>query len=243
MIDFGLLLSVILAFGIPALLARWWPLRSSDFPGHEVPVGFIDLVLGPAAGGVVVGRLATLALDDPSSIGKLQDMLIIRSGVEFWPGALAAVALAAWSVRKSEIGVWVRLAALAPLSMVGYAAYEASCVFRSGCAGPVSSIGLRPDGVGARVLPVGILMGLGVVLGAWILRRWVRAQSSPVLSFVASVVVIAGVRSIGSFWLPKLGEGLTRQHQTSLIIAGLAVLAVGTLVLRSDRSAKIDAKV
>ncbi len=255
MIDFGLLLSVILAFGVPSLLAQRWPITSFEAgsasgqasagrpeqPGitsEESGITFIDAVLASGAAAVLVGRLATLMLDDPAAIGKLHDMLIIRSGVEFWPGVAAAAAWSTFAAKRAGVGPMVRLAALLPLSMVGYAIYESSCVFRSGCAGPVSSIGLRPDGLGARLFPVGIVMGLAVVLGAVALRRLTQANVSASVLVSSGILIVAGVRSIGSFWLPKLGDDLTRQHQTSVVIVALAAVLLAVTWLRDRRTAK-----
>lgn len=73
MIDYGLVVSLIVAFGFPTLLAGRWPLTT-----YTEPTTFVDAVLPLAFAGLVVGRLTTLALDDPSSIGSISDMLIIR---------------------------------------------------------------------------------------------------------------------------------------------------------------------
>jgi hypothetical protein len=46
---------------------------------------------------------------------------------------------------------------------------------------------------------------------------------------VGSVAGFAIVRAVASFWLPALGDGLTRPHRESLVVAVLAVFAfVGT---------------
>lgn len=95
MIDFGLVVSLIAAIGAPALLAARW----SD--GDESS-SFLDDVTAPLLAGLAVGRLATLVLDDPGSIGSMSDMLVIRSGVEFWPGAAAAAGVVAWQARRTE---------------------------------------------------------------------------------------------------------------------------------------------
>src|SRR3546814_6179302 len=39
---------------------------------------------------------------------------------------------------------------LAPFALWGYALYEATCGLRDGCYGPVSSLGLTPDGLAER---------------------------------------------------------------------------------------------
>ena len=229
MIDYGLLVSMILAFGVPSMLAWWWPLET--VPGSALsdePAGFLDVALGPAFAGLAVGRLTTLALDDPNSIGSLSDMLIIRSGVEFWPGVAAAAAGVVWAEHRAGLPRLSRLAALVPLAMVGYAAYEAACIFRDGCFGPDSDIGLQPPGVSTRVFPIGWLMAAALIAAAVAVRALASRVRSPALVVAAATVAVAGVRAIGSIWLPHVGDGLTRQHVTSIVIAATAgvVLAV-----------------
>lgn len=225
MIDFGLVVSLIAAIGAPALLAARWAYskeRSS----------FLDDVTAPLLVGLAVGRLVTLALDDPNSIGSVSDMLVIRSGVEFWSGVAAATGVVAWQSRRTEHAAMERLAALSPLALAGYAAFEATCVFRDGCLGPVAVVGLRPPGLQATMLPVGWLMAAAALVGAVFVHRW-RDRTRPVVSIGTAVVIAAGVRSLGSVWLPHVGDGMTRQHRTSLAV--LVVAAVTTIVLGSSR--------
>lgn len=217
MIDFGLVVSLIVAIGVPALLAARWT------SGGESST-FLDDVTAPLLVGVAVGRLVTLALDDPSSIGSLSDMLVIRSGVEFWPGVAAAVAVVAWQARRAGRPLAARLAALAPLALVGYALYEAACVFRDGCLGPVAAVGLRPPGLRTTMLPIGWFMAAATVAGAVLVQRR-RDRVRPLVSVAAAAVVVASVRSVGSVWLPHVGEGITRQHRTSIALLALATVA------------------
>lgn len=226
MIDFGLVVSLIAAIGVPTLLARRWA------PPVESGSTFLDDVTGPLVVGLVTGRLVTLALDDPNSIGSLSDMLVIRSGVEFWPGLAAAAGLVAWQANRAGGSPLERLAALAPLGLVGYAAYEATCVFRDGCLGPESAVGLRPPGLQTTMLPVGWLMAAGLLAGAVIVHR-LQDRVRPVVVVASAVSIVAGVRSLGSVWLPHIGDGLTRQHETSIAVL---VVATATLVVVATRS-------
>jgi len=221
-IDFGLVVSLIAAIGAPALLAaRWCDGRSTSF---------LDDVTAPLLAGLVVGRLVTLAFDDPGSIGSLPDMLVIRSGVELWPGALAAAGAVAWQATRSGCSPLVRLASLAPLALVGYAAYEATCSFRDGCLGPVSPVGLRPPGLQATMLPVGWLMAAAVLAGALAVHR-LQGRTRPVVQVAAAVAVAAAVRSVGSVWLPHITDGMTRQHRSSVAV----LVASATVVLVASR--------
>jgi len=217
-IDYGLLMSMIVGFGVPSLLIRRWPLSTFDISG------FFDAAIGPAAAGLVVGRLTALAIDDPNSIGSVSDMIIIRSGVEFWPGVLAAASVLLWGSHHAGLSPFARIADLVPLAMVGYGSYEASCVFRDGCFGPRSAIGLRPPGLTSTMLPIGWLMALAVIAGAVALRRYVDPERSLSIRVLGAAVVVASARSIGSFWLPSVGEGLTRQHLSSIVVAVAALV-------------------
>jgi len=230
-IDFGLLVSMMIGFGLPSLLVNWWPLSN-----YDEPMGFIDVALGPAFAGLAVGRLTALAIDDPSSIGSISDMLIIRSGVEFWPGALTAAAVLIWSARRAGLGPLTRLADVTPAALVGYAGYEAACVFRDGCFGPLTAIGLRPKGLSVTMLPVGWFMAIAVLIAAVLIRRAAKAGATPRSVILYAALSVSAVRSVGSIWLPHVGDGLTRQHTTSIVVVALSALGLTAVALASTKS-------
>ncbi len=224
MIDYGLLISVVLALGAPSTLSRRW-----NIAGYRGSVTFLDVALAPAFIGLLVGRLVALGIDDPASIVSLSDLLIVRSGVEFWPGVAAAALALMASARMYEMPILTRVAALAPLSMIGYASYEAACVFRDGCFGPVSPLGLIPPGVGSRMLPIGWIMAAAITLGALLTQRLAMASQPRAVVVLTSLVWVAGVRATGSIWLPHVGNGLTRQHLTSIAVATTSLAALVAL--------------
>jgi len=233
-IDFGLLVSMIIGFGLPSLVVNWWPLLS-----YDEPMGFVDVALGPAFAGLAVGRLVALALDDPSSIGSISDMLIIRSGVEFWPAVVTAAAMLVWSAHRAGLALLVRAADMVPSAMIAYAGYEAACVFRDGCFGPLSTIGLSPPGLSASMLPIGWFMAGAVFLAAVAARRVASAGTPSLLIILFGAVSVSAIRSIGSIWLPHVGDGLTRQHWTSIVAVAISAvwLAAAVLASRNTRSA------
>jgi len=229
--DYGLLFSMLVAFAIPGLVARRWPLQT-----FEHPTGFLDAALMPAMAGLAVGRVAAITLDDPRSVGRLADMLVIRSGVEFWPGVIAALGVAAWSARRAGTAPMARLVDIAPLAILGYAGYEATCLFRDGCYGPHSGFGLRPDGLQARMLPVGLLIAVIIAAGAVAVKQMEQRVSLPMVVVAAGIAMVSTVRAVGSFWLPKVGDGLTRQHISSIIVSvGSISLVVALLGSRRAR--------
>ncbi|MDE0805370.1 MAG: hypothetical protein OSA99_18885 [Acidimicrobiales bacterium] len=229
MIDYGLVVSMMAAIGIPSLAALRWSLSTA-----ESEYGIVDLAIGPVLAGVVVGRLTTLAFDDPGSIGSLSDMLVVRSGVEFWPGVAAAAGVVAFSARRDGVSPADRMRALAPFAMLGYASYEAACVFRDGCLGPVAALGLRPPGLEVTMVPVGWLMALVVTAGAVGVRRLASTGIPTSAVLATAIAVTASARSVGSIWLPHVGDGLTRQHLTSVIVAGCSIAWLAVAVVRAD---------
>ena len=230
MIDFGLLFSIAVALGTPELLAHRWHLETFD-----EPTGFIDVAAYPALAGLAIGRLAAVALDDPESLGRISNLVIVRSGVEFWPGVVAASLVVLVVARRAGVRPIARLADVVPLAMVGYAAYEAACVLRDGCFGPRSPIGLRPKGLSTTVLPIGLLVAL-VVVGAAVGTRALskRGVGSTTVVLVAGASV-AAVRAIASIWLPHVGSGVTRQHATSIAVAVALASALAGFTVAGPR--------
>ncbi len=161
-------------------------------------------------------------------------MLIIRSGVEFWPAVAAAAALTAWQARRADVSVSTRLADLVPLSIIGYASYEAACIFRDGCLGPVSPLGLRPPGLTTTMFPVGLAMAAALAAAAVGLHSRSRRDAARMSIVIGAAAAVALVRSVGSIWLPHVGEGITRQHLTS-IVAALVAAALTFGVIGRDR--------
>lgn len=228
MIDVGMLLTMVVGMGLPAVIARWWHLSTVD-----ASVGFLDVATAPALAGLAAARLAAVAIDDPNSLRSVSDLLIVRSGVEFWPGVAAAVLVVVWSAHRSGASAVARLGDLVPLALVGYAGYEAACLVRDGCFGPNTPIGLRPPGTATTMLPIGVLAAAVVAGGAAVLRRE-RQRRSPGAILAGGLIVVAAVRAIGSIWLPHIGGGPTRQQWSSIAVA---VASGAVLVALSGRTA------
>lgn len=235
MIDYRLLGSIVAAIAAPALLARAWRL-----PPRASGMGFVDLVTVPALMGTLVGRTVALALDDPGSLRRVADFLVVRSGVEFWPGAAGAAAVVAYRAWRAGDPCLARLAEIIPLAMVGYATFEASCMLRDGCLGPFTSFGLRPPGMTVRMFPVALVMAAAVAVAAVGVRTVAARGMGPLIVVLIGVLAVAVVRSVGSIWLPRIGDGLTRAHRTSIMVA---VAAAGSLIAAATTRATSRARV
>lgn len=215
MIDVGLLVSIAAMLVVPAVFLR--PATPDASPSDMVELG-----AGPLLVGVLGGRIAAMLLDDPSSLGNIRDILIIRSGVEFWPGVAIGCACLAWNTRRQQAEVAKRLADMSVVALAAWATFEATCLLRDGCPGPPSRIGLRPDGLTTRVLPIGLIVAVAAGGAAWGIARLRRHGLDPRRCIVATVAAIAAIRSVSSIWLPHIGSGLTRQHRESIAVAALS---------------------
>ena len=234
MIDYRLLASIAAAIAAPALLARAWRL-----PPWASGMGFVDFATVPALMGTLVGRTVALTLDDPGSLRRVADFFVVRSGVEFWPGAAGAAAVVAYRAWRARDPCLARLAEIIPLAMVGYATFEASCLLRDGCLGPFTSFGLRPAGMTVRMFPVALVMAAAVAVAAAGVRRLEARGTGPLTVVLVSVFAVAVVRSVGSTWLPRIGDGLTRAHRTSIVVAITAAVSLIAALTRAAGRAKV----
>jgi hypothetical protein len=220
MLDIGLLVSGALIVGVLVVATRW--ARTRSFPPGEI----LDRLLIPAIVGLLAARVAAAVLDDRASLQSVRALLVIRGGVEFWVGVAVMLVSLGWGLRRRHLGVWSGLADLAPFAIWGYGAYEATCLVRDGCYGPESPIGLVPDGLRTRMFPAGLVVAAAIVALGFALRR--LSVWSPTDRVLLAVGGVAAVRSLVSFWLPRLGDGLTRQHLESIAVLA-AVLGVAAV--------------
>ena len=226
MIDVGLLATIVIVLIVPSVFVRPWP-------SSAAASGVIDVSIGALFFGLAVGRLTAVALDDPGSLTSLSDLMIIRSGVEFWPGVAAGLAWLAFGARRDGIAPLRRVAAITAPALVAWACYEATCVLRDGCPGPLSTVGLRPDGLVERMFPIGLVVAASAGAAAMVGRRWHRRGMPDIEVILTALFSIAVVRSVASIWLPHIGNGLTRQHRTSIAVGIIAVIAL--VAIRSRR--------
>lgn len=219
MIDRGLLLSILVASALPWLITRVAPSRAD----HWRPAG--DPLITAGLIGLVGGRIIALTLDDPASLGRLRDIMIIRGGVEFWPGLAVGALAFLFFTRREPASASARLSVAAPLFLMGYAGYEAMCIARDGCFGPPAAFGLVPVGFAGPVFPVGLVVALVTVVGGLV----IRTQRPQVGSASLALLILALTRSVAGFHLPRLGDSLTRPHLESL---GVLVVMVAIVLGR-----------
>ena len=226
MIDRGLLATMALIFGVVAIADRLLRRRLAD----REPV--LALASTPVMIGIAIGRLAAVVQDDPATLRRPFDLLLLRGGMEFWPGVAAAVAAVWLATRRGPSRPQERLAELAPFALWAYAAYEAACLLRDGCFGPSSRLGLRPGGIGEPQLPVGVLVGVSAAALGVAVWRW-STTLRPLGVITLSVAGLAAIRAAAGFLLPKVTAGLTRAHRESITVLSISLLLGAALLARS----------
>lgn len=223
MIDLGLAVSLVAMLAVPALLAH----RSQL---HTIPTGrLVDVALPALALGLVVGRLAFMATAGSGSL-RIGDVVVVRAGVEFWPAVGSGVLVLALMARRRRVSPLRHLAELAPFALLASATYEALCLVRDGCFGPASPIGLVPSGMATRQFPVGLLVAAVLTSLALLLRQAWTLGPGPLL--ITAFAGVSLVRVVSGWWLPHLGDGMSRQQAQSAGVLVLMGLVGAGLVLR-----------
>lgn len=226
MIDRGLLATIALVLALVALLDRLLRRHSTD---RET---VLALASTPVLLGIAVGRLAAVVQDDPGTLRRPFDLLLIRGGMEFWPGLAAATAAVWVTARRRQTRPQEQLAELAPFALWAFAAYEAACLLRDGCFGPPFSAGLRPGGIGEPQFPVGVVVGLSAAVLGFVVWRW-SGLLRPAGVMTASVAGLAAIRATAGFVLPRVSAGPTRAHLESISVLALSLFIGAALLARS----------
>jgi len=178
--------------------------------------------------GVIVGRIAAMAFDDPTSLGTLRDLAALRGGVEFWPGLVAGTGVLAVAARREGVTVERRIADLAPYGLMAMAGYQMTCFVREGCFGPVVPVGIVSGAAHEQVLPVEVVGAFVLVAMAVLLVRH-RART-PVLTIALALWGLAVQRAVVSFWLPVVGDDLSRAHRESIAVTVISAIALIVVV-------------
>ncbi|MEP7047300.1 MAG: hypothetical protein ABI949_11490 [Ilumatobacteraceae bacterium] len=101
----------------------------------------------------------------------------------------------------------------------------------------MTSLGLHPDGLVQRMFPIGLAVATAAAGGAFITRRLHRRGMPSLQVVTLAVALVAAIRSVASIWLPHIGNGLTRQHRTSIFVLGIAWTLFVVLRARAWRPA------
>lgn len=129
-----------------------------------------DLLIGAAAVGMLVGRLAAMVMAGVNPITNPFDIILVRGGVDTAFATLGALAALAWASRDHLPAV---LDLLAPAALAGLAGWHTGCLWRGSCLGAASDLpwAMALEGSTVTRHPVELYAALGLVLAAWAVRR------------------------------------------------------------------------
>lgn len=232
--DVGLLLTLLIVLGGVQLTLRALPPTAVD------RAQVVELVSTGLIFGLIAARVVFVLLDHPASVFRLRDLMVVRSGAEFWAGAFVSLAWVLVRVRRAvdRVGAMVTLAAAMPYLLIGVALYEASCLVRDGCLGPVAGVGLKPNGLGSTMVPVGVLVAGVLGVAALVLRQaWTLEAEQTVLGAFA---VLGGVRLVASWFLPAFGPSRVEGESALVFVVSFSALVVRAVRRRRARRAAFE---
>ena len=80
------------------------------------------------------------------------------------------------------------------------------------------------------MFPISLGVAAAAAGAAVVVRRWHRHGLPDLQVIAVALLSLATIRSFASIWLPHIGNGLTRQHRTSIAVA--IVTFIGLVALR-----------
>ena len=223
--EFTLLWAALTGVGLLWVGTRIWP---DGLPNRPA-----DGLIGAAAGGLLLGRLAAMILQGTNPILHPGDILIVRGGVHTGIATLGAIAIYLWSVK----GQTRYLDASAAAALLGLAGWHAGCVWRGACLGTAADLPWAwsiPESSVTRH-PVEIYAAIGLGIATLIVARlphrlWLRGgvalasasavrlateplrltlTGGPVVWYLAGLVIGIALAVVGSRISPQASPDAT----------------------------------
>jgi hypothetical protein len=210
--EFTLLWAVLTAVALTWLGLRIWP--------DGVPEGGFDRLVGAGVVGLLVGRVAAMALQGINPISNPADLIVIRGGVHTGAATITFVAILSWSTRSTRHA----LDALAPAILLGLGGWHAGCLWRGACLGIPGDLPWAWTLEGSNVTrhPVEIYAAVGLAAAAWLSSRlgwrlWLRAGTA--------LTTAAAIRLLTEPLRPSITGGPTLWYWAGIVVGLIAVVA------------------
>ncbi len=155
--ELTLLWAALTAVVLAWLGTRIWP---EGLPDHPV-----DRLVGAGAVGLLIGRIAAMAVQGTNPWTNPGDVLVVRGGVHTGAATIGAIATFLWSVR----GRTDYLDAIAPAALLGLAGWHGGCLWRGACLGSAADVSWAWSEPGSLIArhPVEIYAALALAAAAW----------------------------------------------------------------------------
>lgn len=187
-----------------------------------------DLLIGAAAVGLLVGRLAAMIGAGVNPLLRPGDILVVRGGVSTGFATLGALAALGWTLRHDLPRA---LDQLAPAALAGLAGWHGGCLWRGTCLGTAADVPWAMTTTGSAVgrHPVELYAAVGLIVAAaavWRLpaRPWLRAG--------IGLGLAGGIRLATDPLRVSIVGGPTAWY-LSAVLVGLGVAALGQRLTRT----------
>lgn len=187
-----------------------------------------DLLIGAAAVGLLVGRLAAMVGAGVNPLLRPGDILVVRGGVSTGFAALGALGVLAWNQRDD---LPRSLDQLAPAALAGLAGWHGGCLWRDTCLGTATELPWAMTAAGSDVgrHPVELYAALALLVAAGVVSRlpdrpWLRAG--------VGLGLAGGARLATDPLRVSIVGGPTGWYVAAVIL-GLGVAALGQKLTRT----------
>jgi prolipoprotein diacylglyceryltransferase len=215
--EFNLLWAALTAVALMWMGTRIWSERTPDKP--------LDHLIGAAAVGLFVGRLAAMIDQGINPLLHPADIIIVRGGVHTGAATIGALATLTWTSRR-DLG-W--LDALAPSALAGLAGWHLGCLWRGACLGAPSDLPWAWAGPASTITrhPVEIYAFVALLAAAWI----VSGMSWALLTRAGTAVALAGLVRLATEPIrPSLTGGPVGWYVAAIVVGTVAVIAGRTVL-------------
>lgn len=189
-----------------------------------------DALIGAAAIGVFVGRVAEMIGAGVNPITNPFDVILIRGGVDTAAASLAAITTLTW-VYRSEL---MALDALAPPALVGLAGWHAGCLWTDSCLGTATGgdWGFTRAGSDVARHPTELYAAVGFLLLAVVVSRF----TTPLRATGIAIAGAGAVRAVTQPMRPSLTGGPLWAYLTAIVL-GIGIAAFGARI--RERRARV----
>ena len=187
-----------------------------------------DILLGSAAIGLAVGRLAAMIEAGVNPVLAPTDILIVRGGVDTGFATLGAIVALTWTLRDRFP---VALDQLAPSALVGLAGWHGGCVWRGTCLGTATDLPWAMSAAGSDIgrHPVELYTAALLVLAAVAVRRM---SSRPGSAFGLALAAAGAVRLLTDRLRLSIIGGPTIWYVAAITV-GITFAAFGQRLTRT----------
>lgn len=187
-----------------------------------------DVLIGAAAVGLIVGRLASMMSAGVNPLTHPGDILVVRGGVSTGFAALGALGMLAWTHRNR---LPTALDQLAPAALAGLAGWHGGCLWRGTCLGTVSELpwAITSPGTAVTRHPVEIYAALAFVLAA---ASVARLGTRPWSAAGVGLAVAGAIRLATEPMRVSITGGPVEWYVAAIVV-GLAVAVMGQRLTRT----------